>query len=80
MRQLELSQEKIQLIKEARVQEQKEAQKKIEEEKSKQQKLLSRINELEKQILEDRNYFNSKLQSFNSIGAHTPDSLPKFPS
>jgi hypothetical protein len=33
MRQLELSQEKIQLIKEARVKEQKEAQKKIEEEK-----------------------------------------------
>jgi hypothetical protein len=35
MRQLEISQEKIKLIKDARAKEQKEAQKKIEEEKQK---------------------------------------------
>jgi hypothetical protein len=73
IRQLETSQDKLKILKDARAKELKDSSKKIEEEKMKSSKLLNRIVELERKIEEDRNYFNTKMQKFGSIDAKTPE-------
>ncbi len=76
---LETANDKIKFLKESKERDSRDTKKHLNESIQKQKILEARVVELERQIIDDRNYhYTQKLTEKKSLTASTPDSIIKF--